>query len=418
MKTNNDGTHNDKFREVSYYHPALGRTVTKKVRIPDPVKVKDLNGMGVEEISSKEDLEALWSQDILSDVVTPLTSHSRQILVGELKKVLNEGDEHDAIDMLANSWTTDDDRALKLIGRLIAQVHKQRRGRGRSVNKIERLLHEKELWNQEKQRLKQENENLHTDVRKLVNERDDALRRAQNARNTIGGESLAHRTLHKKVESLEQELKDTIVERDVLQRDAQRNIELALTEYETEVMGKLGSVAADHKVAVEDLKNEQTKNKELTEQVENLRVALAGEMAKNTQVPKGSVTMSDVQQNETQEQEALRPGDEVFCKISNEGPFVLITQVEEGTVKYSNPVPGVKNHFNVGEVTVNSPWLVRDGTGSMRCLPAPVLTKQSPKRRMSFDGIKGVITSDVTSKLFQAAIWVTMLTLLAMKHVG
>lgn len=398
-----------KTKTVSYFDPSKGCHITREVVVPPPATVHELSsGATVQEIDSMEELKSLWRNDILQDVMTPLTSHSRQVLRQELQKVLTEPDEHDAINHLAASWQADDDRVMKLIGRLIGEVEKQRTKRERQMSRRETLLHEKNLWLDEKKRMKDEIKSLTADVSKLVNERDEAKRAAQSQASTKGAVYLEGQ-----LRQTQERLKQVEQERDITRRDAQRNIEIALTEYESTVMEKLGSVAADHKVTIEE-------NKELKNRVATLREALASKATmQDTTVPKGSVTMSEnVSQttNDVPEVETLRCGDQVHCKISGEGPFVLITQVEEGTVRYANPVPGTKNHFHAGDVPIARPWLVRDRTGAMQCLPAAILTKQAPKRAISFGGVKRLVTSDVTSKLFQAAIWVAMLTLLYLRH--
>lgn len=395
-----------KIKTVRYFDPSNGCHVTKEVVVPPPATVHELStGATVQEIGSMEELKSLWRNDILQDVMTPLTSHSRQVLRQELQRVLTEPDEHEAINHLAASWHANDDRVLRLIGRLIGEAEKQRIKRERQMSRRETLLHEKNLWLDEKKRLKDEVKALTADISKLVNERDEAKKAAANTKGTVYLEGQLRQT--------QERLKQVEQERDILRRDAQRNVEIALTEYESTVMEKLGSVAADHKVAVEE-------NKELKNRVATLREALASKVTmQDTTVPKGSVTMSEnVSQttNDVPEVETLRCGDEVHCKISGEGPFVLITQVEEGTVRYANPVPGTKNHFHAGDVPIANPWLVRDRTGAMQCLPAAILTKQAPKRAISFGGVKRLVTSDVTAKLFQAAIWVAMLTLLYLRH--
>jgi hypothetical protein len=92
-----------------------------------------------------------------------------------------------------------------------------------------------------------------------------------------------------------------------------------------------------------------------------------------------------------------------------------MTQVDEAHIEYANPIANKKNSFTCGKLPVTNAWLVRCKDGTFRTLPAPALTKILPKRKFSLGGVKGAITSDVTAKLFQAAIWVTMLTLLYMK---
>ena len=420
-----------KTKEIKYFDSTTQSYITKTVEIPAPVNVKSLDESGRAEVIKKpRKLKAVWSCDILQDVMTPLSRSTRLELAGELKKVLTEPDEIQAVDSLATSWHFDDDKALKLIGRLIGEVSKHRHKRERSVGKLENLLHEKHLMTEERKNLKREVKTLTGDIVKLVNERDEALRLAKNARGSyasstreatdakmareaLADESKKHRLTCEKLHGVESALTQSIndcaaitAERDILQRDAQRNIEIALTEYETAVVGKLGSVAEDHKVAVE-------KNKSLMTQVEGLKTALAEQAKVNTEsaMIENEATIIEVP-------ETLTSGDEVYCKISYEGPFVLMTQVEEAEIEYMNPIANKKNGFSMGKIQVSNAWLVRCKDGTFRTLPAPVLTKVKPKSTLSFNGIKGLITSDVTSKLFQAAIWVTMLGLLAANQVG
>ena len=131
-------------------------------------------------------------------------------------------------------------------------------------------------------------------------------------------------------------------------------------------------------------------------------------------VKKKERDMSETE-NETVETETLSCGDAVYCKVSGEGPFVLMTEVDEAIIEYSNPISGRKNAFNCGKLPITNAWLVRCKDGSMRTFPSPALTKERPRSSFSLAGVKGVITSDVTAKLVQFVIWAAILTALFMR---
>jgi len=405
-------TNSKKTKTVSYFDPARGVQVSKTIEVPDPLAVRTLpDGATVEEIGSMEELKARWGQSLIADLSTPLNQHGREILRGEVLQAVLDENERGAIIALCQTHHFNDDRLLKLVGRLVAEVERQRQKREMNVNKRANLLHEKDMWLEKEQRLKDENKALLKDVEKVMRERDQALKSAgynqKNRDNT---------KLRSQVTSLQAALATACAgqsaaeqERDLLQRDAARNVEIALTEYESAVVGKLGSVAAEHKVAMDE-------NRSLKTTVEGLKVALA---AKNQEakVPKESMMNPDEQNtNETENADVLKAGDEVFCKVSGEGPFVLLTQVEEAQIEYANPISNKRNSFAVGKLPIHNAWLVRCKDATMRTLPAPVLTKVRPKSSFSFSGVKALVTSDVTSKLFQAAIWAAMLTLLYMQN--
>ena len=420
-------TTDNNIRHVTFLNPKTGVIDITSVAVP--VKSEGWGSLeGEKECASNPDMDG----DLFSDLATPLTAVSRRKVVKALETILTSSgateDEVSAVSTLALSWHCDDDRVLKLLGRLLKETR-------HDMSKFDQLQHEKAMLEATQTRLREENKALTDDLVKVVDERDAALRSAEHARNTDLDDSVRLNscidTLKAENRSLTQNLNHVTVaceraaaERDMLKRDAQRNIENALYGYESTVMARLADVARQHKVAVEE-------NKGLRDTVATLRNQLVSVSTMTiTQASKANVMIENVVKEENmvetcaktttdiQEHETLRCGDEVYLKVSGEGPFVLVTQVEEGRVKYANPIPGVKNHFNAGEVPVSNPWLVRDAKGSMQCHPAPVLTKRAPKRAVSFGGVKSVITSDVTAKLFQAAIWVTMLGLLAKQHLG
>jgi len=114
----------------------------------------------------------------------------------------------------------------------------------------------------------------------------------------------------------------------------------------------------------------------------------------------------------------LSAGDFVWCKATGEGPFVLVRQVEDGVVEYANPVSGRKNSFNVGKIPVGDGWLVKCRDGTHRIQSHSTLTTESPKRTISLEGIKSVLTSNTTYSLVQLAIWISMLVLLCKQNTG
>ena len=420
-----------KTRTVNYIDPTSGVRVTKEVEIPPPVKVQTLSsGATVEEIPSMEALTALWAKGIISDLVTPLTHQSRQVLADELKKNLKGQEEHQAIDALASTWQVPDDVALKVLGRLSEAVEKQKRKRGKSVERTAHMKHNAVLMQEKINRLEEENKTLHADVTKIVNERDSLKRsfgqradfsrqdrEAREARAALRQSEDDHRCTQVRLAQTEQALTQAInegssvrAERDALQRDAQRNLEIALAEYESAVVGKLAAVASDHNEKAKDVVRLNAEIAALKGE-RNVLNSLVEEQQSIAKVQKENA----MSETETNEPETLRCGDKVFCKVSGEGPFVLMTQVDEAFIEYANPISGRKSSFNCGKLPITNGWLTRCKDGSYRTFPAPALTREQPKRTMSFGGVKALVTADVTSKLFQAAIWVAMLTLLYMR---
>lgn len=350
----------------------------------------------------------------LSDLMTPLTAYTRKRLVSELTSAVGDNSLRDQINALAMTWNHTDDRTLKLV-RLVLLAQKERQEKELSVvNKLEILEHEKSLWGQDKQRLKDEIKSLTKDVKVLVNERDAALR---NRRDDVGKPAAMAQMLNRlntaqnDRDSLQKALAEAKAENArisednaLLQRNAERDIELALTEYETAVVGKMGEVASHHKTTTNE-------NIQLKKALAALRdqVSLTGAVA-----PK-ETTMNE---NETQskEPETLSNGDEVYCKVSGEGPFVLLTEVDEALVEYANPMANKKNAFSVGKIQIGNAWLVRCKDGTFRTLPRYALTREKPKSTLSLGGLKTAVTSDVTAKIFQAIVWIVILSMLYAKN--
>jgi len=390
-------------KTVTYFDPSQGRIVAKNLfPFTHPPAANTLpSGATVQEIDSAEDLKTMWNKSLISDLASPLAQHGRGILQSELLRVIVDASEREAIDTLCSTHHFNDDRLLKLIGRLVGEIDHQREKQEKTVTKRENLLHEKEMWLQEKQRLKDENKALLVDVQSIMQERDKALKFSDYNADSLRAQ----------VADLQNALATAVVaveaDREDLRRDAARNIEIALTEYESAVVGKLGSVAAEHKVVMDE-------NRKLKEELSATRELLS---QTNAQVQKESVMMNEIQNNNVVVEvvDELRAGDEVYCKVSGEGPFVLMTQVDEAVVEYANPISNKRNSFNCGKLPIHNAWLVRCKDGTMRTLPAPALTKARPKSSFSLGGIKSLVTSDVTAKLFQAAIWAAMLTLLYMR---
>jgi len=432
-------------KTVSFFDPRQGHQVEKTIKVPNPSKVTSLpSGATVQEIESMDALKAMWKRNILEDVVTPLTHHSRQILVEQLKAALHEPDEHEAVDAMASTWQPPDDIALKVMGRLIGAVGEQRQGRENDMNARAQLLHEKELWIDEKKRLVEEQTALTKDVVKLVKERDDALRRARNedtvranndargAREGLAREIQLHAETRARWRQTDQALTNAIrenaeltKERDALIRNAQRETEITLTEYENEVTKRLTSVAVDHKKLAEELARVLAENASLKgernvlrSQVKQNQVEINQRVAKAKREERIMSVTETTPQTVDSTEDILRSGDEVFTKVAGEGPYVLLTQVDEAHAEYANPISGKKNHFNCGKLPLTEAWLVRCKDGSMRTLPAAALTKKQPKSSFSFGGVKRLVTSDVTAKLFQATIWITILTLLYLQRAG
>lgn len=462
--TDNVGT---KTKKISYFDPKLGRKVEREVRKPLSC------GATVEEIGSMEELQKKWNESLVLDLSSPLASHGRGILQSEILKTITDETERAAITDLCATHHFNDDRLLKLIGRILTESNS---GEDKMVSAVQ-TEHERAIWKQALENLKIENKALVEDVKKLYNSqpsktrsdklaceaRDEArvvrgqLSDAQAKFSRLNTQFQTHvnvtavtaATLRKEVGTLRKERdslalrrndhpdvidqiatlsiqKDDLikekraiaVERDALKRDAQRNIENALTEYETEVMGKLASVAEARIDNVNEVSILTAEVNSLTLTIEKLQDANAGLGRQIHQInniaTKERSTMNDEAETTFNENdiEVLRCRDIVYTQVSGEGPFVLITQVEEALVEYSNPISNRKNAFNCGKLPITDAWLVRCKDGTMRTFPAPALTKVLPKSSMSFGGVKRLITSDVTAKLFQAAIWISMLTLL------
>jgi hypothetical protein len=384
-------------RTVNYFDPVAGCRVQKDVTVPPPAKVKDLNGMTVEEIPSMDALKSLWCNNITADLRVPLSSHSRNVLREALSKAFTDQADKDAVAELCSSWQPTDDRVVKLLGRLLTNAG------GQDVNKsalVDRMVHEKALWQDERARLHRERDALTQDVNKLLSENRQLAQQSSS-------QDLAYLGL--RINGLENSLTQTIKqklaveqERDNLRRDAQRNVEIALTEYETTVMGKMADVAKDHKMVVDENLALKSEIRHLNQQV-------------NTTQKESAVVNNPQKVAETTPVEALKSGDEVYCKVSGEGPFVLVTKIDEAQIEYANPVSGRKNSFNVGKLPIFDAWLVRCKDTTFRTMPEATLTNAAPRSRLSFDGLKRVVTSDVTSKLAQAAIWATLVALLVQR---
>lgn len=375
-------------KTIKYFEASLGRYVEKEITVPPRAKVKAFaSGLTVEEIP-----DVKLGESSVAMLGVPLTAHTRNALQVELLKVITSETERAAILDLCQTWQVTDDRALKLIGRLITENGQRTEETMARSTTVARLEHEKALWEQDRSKYKDEVKALNGDVKKLVEERD-ALKNNK-----------CSKSLYDRIVTLEATKVQLIEERDALMRDAQRNVEIALVDYENEVMKRLGSVAEEHNKKAKEVNDLKKEIVRLKDQVKR----------DNEQVKERNMSENE-NTTEAVEVETLSAGDEVYCKVSGDGPFVLMTQVDEATVEYSNPIANKKNAFSVGNLPVLNAWLVRCKDATFRTLPAPALTKIAPKSTMSFGGVKRLVTSDVTSKLFQAAIWVTMLTLLFMR---
>lgn len=393
---------------IKYWDPRLQRRVERLVKVPDPAK---LRGMEITEITDAVNKS-------IKDLSAPLHAADRTVLCGELKKALPDTEAVQAINLLSSTWLVEDDRALKLMGRLVEQVEKNEKGREMAVYAHDNIVILNNQLTHKHKSLKREQKALAADLTKVVNERD-VLRRAnggtaraeataKSSREELRKAQTATREAERRHEACERALTQTINEKAALQKEhtvfvnsAERNLELAISEYESQVVGKLASVADDHnKMAVE--------NRELTAEINEIKTS--------TKKKERAMNESVNQVNETEaDEDILRAGAEVYTKVANEGPFVLVARVDEGAVEYSNPIPNSKNSFHVGKLPISDCWVVRCKNGSFRTFPPPLLTTIRPKSSFSLSGVKGAITSDVTGKLFQAAIWVTMLTLLFMR---
>jgi hypothetical protein len=434
---------NVKTRRVNYIDPHTGKRVEKVVEIPPPAKVKTLScGASVEEIPNLEALAALWTRSTrLGELVTPLAAASRQVLAEELKQALTEDGDHEAIDALSSTWQPTDDIVLKVLGRLSSGIARQREKRAKNVNKAVQLKHERDCLADRVARYETENKTLHTDITKIVNERDALKRRignvpraeneARDARKAMRQAEDDHRCTQVRLEQTETALTGALNEgatvkneRDALLRDAQRNLEIALNEYEGEVVGKLASVAEDHNEKAKEVNRLQEEVSRLKGARNVLQSQVDDHQKNQLQRAKNNIAKvnkeREMSENETTtettgEQATLRCGDEVYTKVAGEGPFVLMTQVEEAQVEYTNPIANKRNSFSCGKLPVYNAWLTRCKDGTYRTFPAPALTTERPKSTLSFNGVKSMVTSDVTSKMFQAAIWISMLTLLFMR---
>lgn len=387
-------------KTVNYFDPVAGCRVQKDVTVPPPAKVNDLNGMTVEEIPSMGALKSLWCNNITADMRVPLESHSRNVIREELRKVFTDQADKDAVDELCSTWQPTDDRVVKLLGRLLTNAG------GQDMNKaalVDRMVHEKALWQDERARLLRERDALTQDVGKLLSENRMLTSRAQplHVDPQIAALTSTLKATESALTSVLQQNASVKAERDALRRDAQRNVEIALTEYETTVMGKMADVAKDHKMVVDENLALKSEIRHLNQQV-------------NTK--KESAVVNNPQKvAETTPVEALKSGDEVYCKVSGEGPFVLVTKIDEAQIEYANPVSGRKNSFNVGKLPIYDAWLVRCKDTTFRTMPEATLTNTAPKSSISFDGVKRLVTSDVTAKLAQAAIWATLIALLVQR---
>jgi hypothetical protein len=439
-------SYSPKHQTVDYFDPAAGCRVQKDVAIRMP------SGLTVQEIPSVADLKSKWHNDIVKDLEVPLVHHARGVLREELLKAFTNQADRDAVTRLCETWQPNDDRAVKLLGRLLMDSLNNNEAKMHANAMVDRLAHEKALLEQERGRLIDERNALTADVGKLMSENAKLLRGQQPAASTLAAEragaasrileldqklnqttrqGIEDRTaLNRKIDVLENTLTQTIRqkadverERDILRREAQRNVEIALSEYETGVMTKLAKVGEEHKAVVAEnnsLKSEvqyfKRKNIEAVGEIHSLKSETNKARAEEAQEKEKKNSMNEVNTAAVTPVEGLSSGDEVYCKVSGEGPFVLVTQIEESTVEYSNPVAGRKNAFNVGKLPLYNAWLVRCKDTTFRTLPAATLTKATRKSSFSLAGVRGFITSDVTAKVAQAAIWATMLTMLYMQR--
>ena len=427
-----------KTRKVSYLDPTTNQRVEKEVEIPPPVDVKTLPcGASVQEVPGMDALTRLWTAGTSPDLATPLTHASRQALAEELKKALDE--DHEAIDALASTWQPPDDVALKVLNRLVKAVRRQKQKRAENVgiNTTAQLEHDKALLEQKVKRLEGDNKALNEDVKKLVNERDDlkkngaakgsvVIQTAQNearaARQALKTRDDDLRATQVKLSQTENALTASInesaalrKERDLLKSTLEQKVEEAITDYENSVTKKLVEVADEHNAKAIEVQ-------QLREEVATLkgeRNILRSRVEEAAQVKERAMSVNEnVNEIPQTDERPLTAGDEVYCKVSGEGPFVLMTQVDEANIEYANPISNKRNTFAVGRLPVGGCWLVRCKDGSFRTFPAPALTNVKPGRTFSLAGVKGLVTSDVTAKLFQAAIWVAMMTLLYLTRMG
>lgn len=399
-------------KTVNFYDPVCGFRVEKNVFPPPlPTETKAFSsGMTVQEIGSMDQLKSLWRNNITADLRVPLDAHSRRILREELRKAFTDKADLEAVDQIADTWQPTDDRMLKVLGRLLTNAG------GHDMNlstTVDRLNHEKALWLEERRRLLEERAALTADVNKLLEENAKLLRGQTPALGVAIAEKAA---LTSKIGDLENTLSQTIRqkadverERDILRRDAQRNVQIALDEYETQVVRKLTKVAEEHKATVAE-------NTSLKGEVRRLMDKMATQEATN--MAKDEVAKMDQTEQAEAPVEKLRSGDEVYCKVSGEGPFVLVAQVDEAQVEFANPIAGRKNSFHCGKLPVYDVWVARCKDASFRTLPAPTLTKTPPKSNLSLAGLKGVVTSDVTAKLVQYIVWGAIIAMMYAQRVG
>lgn len=400
-------------KSVSYFDPTKQCRVTKDIQIPPPIKMQDLGGLSVQEIRSMDDLKSLWCNNITADLSVPLDSHSRTVLKEEIQKAFPDKADKDAIADLCSTWLPNDDRAVKILGRLLSDARELRAWKDLSMASHTQLVHENGLLREKAKHLEAEVRALTGDVTSLVKQRDEAMRGSSATPAEREGfvrkigelEGVLSRTLHEKVQA-EADRDAARRESDGLRRSAKRDVESAVTEYESAVMAKLGDVASAHKVAVAE-------NKELKAENSRLRNQLTPVCA-STREKEVAVTGEKMA-----EEDRLKEGDEVYCKVSDEGPFVLVSRVDEAHIEYANPITDKKHKsFYVGKLPVLNVWLVRCKDASFRTLPEATLTKTAPRSNlsMSFSGVRSVVTSDVTARLFQAAIWASMIVLLYMQR--
>jgi len=399
-------TNNTKQKTINYYDPTTGRHVERTVDVPVPLPVKELprtktlpNGVtGVEEIGSLEALHDIWNDQAMHDLNTGTGAAGRGALAQALREVFSSPEEKAVINMLASSDQTSDDRALKLLARAMHHV-KQARDEANSASYAQASAeHLYDIAQENIKHLKEQRAQSDKDFREVIEDRDALKRRLATA--------------------LDQH--DTFCE------EAQAATREAVTDYENEVVKKMADLAKERNDMVAEVAALRDENSRLKgerniqrSRIDRLERAIEAQGTTINQMEQKEHDMAQEQtervDNQTTE-EHLRCGDEVYCKVSGEGPFVLMTKVEEALVEYKNPISGSKNHFNCGRLTIDNAWLVRCKDNSMRTLPEPALTKQAPTRRMSLGGLKTAITSDVASRLAQAAVWVFLLYMLYMQR--
>lgn len=409
------------------------------------------SGATVEEIESMDVLHNKWMDTVTQYLGDPFDSHGREVVRNVLlEEFKDDPADYNVVKHLAQSGHFEDDRVLKLIGRMLVKLNQSREQEGdvtlhQKVTQLENELHHQKEANE---RLRQERSSLTADVGKLVRERDEARRKTNDsAIDEVAKLSIEKDDLAKDLKTVQAAYQKATQDNAKLKAAFATELERALNDYESEVVKKLASVAEDHnkqaertaalrgQLAVFEARREKEHeemqklnisfddNGKLRVSTSEGEVALTPELIQRinqsvAQVKKERAMNSDETKIETtpDEASALRCGDEVYTKVSAEGPFVLMTQVDEALIEYANPISTKKNHFHAGKLPVYGAWLVRCKDGTFRTFPSPALTKTLPKRSFSFGGVKRVITADVTAKLFQAAVWITMLTYLFMQH--